>query len=256
MKKLLLLGLIAGALLPGLAFAAYNDVTLTTDAIITVNGMDLTVSGSSAVVETIVVNSGNFTVTLPTDSTMTVSAVGKREFTYEPATGAFTKTVTCSADNSVLTLTGSGSGSNVITVTAAGSTCTAAGAASRSGGSSGGGGSSSAYHAPVTPVTSLVPVLAPVQTTPASSVKITSNLSAGSRGASVKTLQQFLNTHGFAITSSGPGSRGNETENLGNLTVQAVRKFQEKYGIAKFGLPGYGAVGPKTRAKINELSGN
>ena len=85
---------------------------------------------------------------------------------------------------------------------------------------------------------------------------ITANLSAGSRGASVKSLQQFLNTHGFVIASSGPGSLGNETELFGSLTVKAVQKFQEQYGIASPGTTGYGRVGPKTRAKINELSGN
>ncbi|TSC77836.1 MAG: hypothetical protein G01um101433_458, partial [Parcubacteria group bacterium Gr01-1014_33] len=39
------------------------------------------------------------------------------------------------------------------------------------------------------------------------------------------------------------------------LTRAAVQKLQEKYGIAKEGDAGYGVVGPKTRAKINELIG-
>ena len=35
-----------------------------------------------------------------------------------------------------------------------------------------------------------------------------------------------------------------------------MERFQEKHGIAKLGDSGYGYVGPKTRAKLNELSGS
>ena len=42
--------------------------------------------------------------------------------------------------------------------------------------------------------------------------------------------------------------------NFGPKTLAAVKRFQEKYGIAKEGQPGYGVLGPKTRAKIEELS--
>ena len=40
---------------------------------------------------------------------------------------------------------------------------------------------------------------------------------------------------------------------FGPATLAAVKKFQVKYGIASSGNPGYGLVGPKTRAKLNEL---
>lgn len=40
---------------------------------------------------------------------------------------------------------------------------------------------------------------------------------------------------------------------FGPVTVQAVKVFQMKYGIANSSLPGYGRVGPKTRAKLNAL---
>ena len=38
---------------------------------------------------------------------------------------------------------------------------------------------------------------------------------------------------------------------FGNLTREAVKRFQAKHGIDPLGI-----VGPKTRAKLNELSGN
>ena len=42
----------------------------------------------------------------------------------------------------------------------------------------------------------------------------------------------------------------------GSLTTRAVQLFQAKYGIISSGSPfttGYGFVGPKTRAKLNEF---
>ena len=46
---------------------------------------------------------------------------------------------------------------------------------------------------------------------------------------------------------------------FGSLTQKAVQRFQVKNGIVNSGTPsttGYGRVGPKTRAKLNELFGN
>jgi len=42
---------------------------------------------------------------------------------------------------------------------------------------------------------------------------------------------------------------------FGNLTKKAVQNFQEKYNLASQGDYAYGYVGPKTRAKLNELIG-
>ena len=60
MKKLLVSGAIASLLLPALAFAAYNDVSLDNTVVLTVNSITLNVSGSAAAIESIVVNPTNF----------------------------------------------------------------------------------------------------------------------------------------------------------------------------------------------------
>lgn len=79
-------------------------------------------------------------------------------------------------------------------------------------------------------------------------------LSLGSVGEDVRALQALLNRDVRTyIAESGPGSPGNETTRFGFLTLRAVQKFQELYGIAKRGDPGYGQVGPATRAKLNSL---
>jgi hypothetical protein len=73
------------------------------------------------------------------------------------------------------------------------------------------------------------------------------DLTAGSLGDDVKGLQTFLNTHGYSVASSGPGSRGNETSMFGGLTRAALVRYQKAKGIT----PAVGYFGPKTRASIN-----
>ena len=47
--------------------------------------------------------------------------------------------------------------------------------------------------------------------------------------------------------------RKDELNRIVTLLNKNYQSFQEKYNIAKSGDPGYGYVGPKTRAKINSL---
>jgi hypothetical protein len=62
----------------------------------------------------------------------------------------------------------------------------------------------------------------------------------------VKLLQQWLNTKGFKVALSGPGSPGQETEMFGRLTKAALIRFQLAYGIN----PPVGYFGPITRGVI------
>lgn len=80
----------------------------------------------------------------------------------------------------------------------------------------------------------------------------TKTLRKGNFGAEVKKLQEIL------ATMSDIYPEKLITGYFGNLTKQSVQKFQLKYGIALSGdenATGYGLVGPKTRKKLNELSG-
>ena len=70
MKKYLLI-IATLVALPLASFAAYDDVQIASNetAIISLNGVDLVVSsGTSAVFESIEVNNGSFTVTMPVSS--------------------------------------------------------------------------------------------------------------------------------------------------------------------------------------------
>ena len=88
-------------------------------------------------------------------------------------------------------------------------------------------------------------------------ITFTRGLTTGSRGDDVKCLQTLLNqSSDTQVASLGAGSSGNETSYLGLLTVAAIEKFQLKYGVvADASDPGYGYVGPKTRAKLNQTFG-
>ncbi|MDO8590058.1 MAG: hypothetical protein Q7R69_02200 [bacterium] len=74
MKKLLLSGSIATLLLPSLAFAAYNDVTLTTDVVFSVNGITINATSSTGTIESIEVGSDSFSVDILANSSFKVTA--------------------------------------------------------------------------------------------------------------------------------------------------------------------------------------
>ncbi len=91
-----------------------------------------------------------------------------------------------------------------------------------------------------TPSSSIVPA----------SLLSSSDLTVGSKGAAVRDLQRFLNGSGFAVSASGAGSPGNESEYFGNLTKVALGKFQASQGIS----PSTGYFGSITRAKLSAMS--
>ncbi len=80
----------------------------------------------------------------------------------------------------------------------------------------------------------------------ASKFIFTKNLWAKMIDDEVVELQKYLNTHGYSVALIGAGSLGNETNKFGNLTIEALKKFQ----IAN-GLKPDAVVGPKTREVMN-----
>ncbi len=73
------------------------------------------------------------------------------------------------------------------------------------------------------------------------------SLTVGATGEDVRQLQIFLNTKGFTVTTSGVGSRGNESTYFGPATRAALVKYQISNGIN----PAVGFFGPVTRARVN-----
>lgn len=76
------------------------------------------------------------------------------------------------------------------------------------------------------------------------------DLYQGMTDADVKRLQVILNKNPLTrIATMGPGSPNNETNYFGQLTFNAVQKFQKFYNIT----PQSGYCGPLTRAVLNGI---
>jgi hypothetical protein len=71
-------------------------------------------------------------------------------------------------------------------------------------------------------------------------------LKQNTRGDDVRNLQTYLNTHGYPLATTGPGSPGQETNIFGPKTKKAVIKFQKANNLITDGI-----VGPITRNLMN-----
>lgn len=243
MKKYLLFLAIV-FLLPHSAFGAFNDVSLTTDATISVGGENFTVFGATSTLESIVVDAASFTVGMATGSSLVLYSGVSRTFTVSPVVTQITATPYCEGSYSTLTLTGVGSAT--VTVTPSGY-CV------YGGGSSYGDSGSSSSPPPAPPPESSPPVATTTSPTATSSPTtatttvvvlrgpfLTKTLQLGSTDPEVILLQQFLvGWLLLAVPSTIPLGY------FGSLTVDAVMKFQGMAGLEKVGI-----VGPKTRDAI------
>jgi len=149
-KIVLALGLSLSFALP--AFAAYNDVLLTSDTVISVNGITINVTGTTASIASITVDATSFSVSLEAGSTFKVNAPNANDLAALPAiSSAF---YTCTATDATLEYK-SVTATQTVTITPSAAVCNA-GISSSGGtsGSSGGGGGSPAPQA--SPVAQLV----------------------------------------------------------------------------------------------------
>lgn len=289
MSKKILAVITVALLSPALALAAYDDVSLTTSAVLSVDGHDLQVIGSTAAIESITVNASTFSVVLQHASFLHLKALDHATMSYS-GSQTVQAGFACESTYSQLDLSydDSVSGATTVTVTVSGS-CVSSSGGSNSSSSGGGGGGSIAAIVPkattptqttfgsglsstqVNAIISLLQsfgadqsVIDNVRTSLAGTPNagtvssghytFARDLKLGSKGEDIKNLQKILNSdQETRITSTGDGSPGNETSYFGAMTVKAVQKFQLKYKLAAPGSSGYGKVGPKTRARLGEI---
>jgi len=279
--KTYLTALISFLIAPVLAFGAL-DVSMGGSSVITVGGINLTVS-DTATLDYITVNSDSFDVRLSPGSTITVSSSDRKALAVTPTSG-YTTANTCSSGSSSITLDMPSTHPGpyiVLTVTPSSSACDASSGGGSPGATSGGGGGGGGGSVP-TPVYTVIPG------TTSSAAAVASSASSASPGATVtqattgQTITKTISTpSGIIITITKTlkvGSQNSEVRSLqqalaqdktiypegkvtgyfGALTKKAVQNFQKKYGIASSGnenTTGYGLVGPKTLAKIKEVFG-
>jgi len=300
-----LLGVLAVAVamvvlvLPYMTRAAYNDVTLTTSVTITVGSVDLTISGSSALLEQLDVTTTTVAFQMEGDSTVKIESAG-RFLLGNDAPSNFINEALCTSSESTLKLVGpSGAAQTTVTVTPS-QTTTCGGGGSSSGGG-GGGGSIPSTTTTTTTTTDTTTTTATTDTTTstdttaqtiaqsadpelkslielfitlgiipadkadaarsalantaaaesASSYTFIRDLDVGSTSNDVMELQKFLNANGYTLASTGAGSPGNETSYFGPATRSALAKYQAANDIS----PAVGYFGPLTRASVNATGG-
>ena len=142
MKKLLAVLSVAALASPGLAFAAYDDVQLAqTSTVLNIGSIEVDVTSATANLETLVVTDTDFTVTMQSGSSITVSAPSLNRLYTSTGTG---RTAT-QCDGSASNLSYTASAALTLTVTPSSSLCSS---------SSGGSGGASTATTPNTTTSS------------------------------------------------------------------------------------------------------
>ena len=249
MKKLVF-AIILLCSLPTAVFAA-NDVTLTTDAVISVGGYTINISGSSAVVDSIVVDESNFSVTLSSGSSITISSPTRNQLSSDVTSDITASTCDDSASSLTLSYSGAGTVTNVITPSA---TICATAAASSGGGTAIPINVNQPIVLPINTSTTSVPTQpeetnfnqdqTPVTATPINPGFIFKRfLTIGSTGEDVRQLQIILKNLGYFTYPTITGY-------FGSITRTAVVAFQKARGLK----PYPGTVGPLTRSALSAIS--
>ena len=245
-------------------FAA-NEVSITEDTTLVLPSDDSEYTlASGAQFDSLTINNDGFEFIMSSGGTATLSSSARRVF----VTGDIAKSTTCSTNTSsiVVELDSGDSNGKKIFIRPSSETCPGSGGSvsTNSGGSGSSGGTGTTGSAPAAPAvpsqveqqvteTPSLPVLPSGQTI---SALFSVSVGLSMTHSDIQRLQQLLNTDpDTRIADSGIGSPGNETNFFGSLTEKAVQKFQKKYGVALEGDPGFGFVGPKTRAKLQEVFG-
>lgn len=262
-KKSYLFLVLSLFLVPGLVSAAAVTFSEDTTINLTIGGTstDFTIVGGSSADE-ISTEASILTFKVSGGQTFTLRSTDRKILTND---GGLTQECPSAYSQISISLP-SGSGQRTIKVTPSSSNCstlTGGGGGGTTGGGGGGSGASTSVATPTptptpTPATGAEAVSSQIAALQAQIAKLgqapsasfTRNLTVGSSGMDVKTLQQFLNAIGFKIANSGPGSPGNETNLFGSLTKAALAKWQASVGIS----PASGYFGPLTRAKITSVS--
>lgn len=242
---------------PSYAVTTSADITLTTSG--SPSETVTLVSGSQY--DTLTVNNDGFTFTLSGSQQVTINSSSRRELS-----NTFSVPTTCADAYSQVILSASKGSSVSVSIPAH----------SCSGGGGGGGGGSgpivrttvatttATSTSPTTNASSTITTI--VETAPEPPItqpitiatsplfpgilNIPRRLYMGISGNDVRVLQEAL----ASMPDIYP--EGLATGYFGSLTKRAVQRFQERYNVAKEGAPGYGDVGPGTRAKLQELFGS
>ncbi|MBI4065701.1 peptidoglycan-binding protein [Candidatus Kaiserbacteria bacterium] len=223
-------GILVALFAPSFAFAAFDDVTLTTDTVLSVGGITLNVSGSSATIESITVNAGDFSVVLSSGSVFQVTAPGLERITADTLTGVASDV--CNSSQSLLKYQPSTS----VTVTISPSSTLCSSTSSGGSASTGGSSSSAVSSTPaastpaVTPT--VTPTVTPVVTPAVTPAKSASGLSVTQIKSILDVLASF-NADADVIAKVKMSLEGTVT--TGSVTSTAVGVFKANLTVGSLG---------------------
>lgn len=229
------IGITVALFAPALAFAAYNDVTLTTgQTIVTVGGVSLTVTGSDAVIESITVNESNFSFTLLSGSSLQVASTNRKVLSTDAAS-QYIVSNSCSSEQSVLKHSSTASESVTITITPSSATCTSSATSNiASGGSGGSSPSTTTTSSTSATTTSATATTTPATQTPAkteASIVSASGLSTAQIQAILDVLASF-DADADIVAKVKASLEGVVT---GSATSAAVHAFRSNLTIGSLG---------------------
>lgn len=234
MKKILAAITTVGLFAPVLALAAFDDVTLTTDTVLSVNGITLNVSGTSATIESITVNATDFSVTLGSGSTFQVTAPGLEQLSASTLTGIASDI--CNANQSLLRYTPSAG--MTVTITPDSRLCSSA----TTGGSSPApsvttpsSSSSSSSSSATTAATTATTVATPAVTT-APAVTPAATAASGLSASQIQSILDVLASFDADATTIAKVKASLEgTAVTGSVTSTAVRVFKANLTVGSLG---------------------
>lgn len=268
-------------LLPATALAI-NEVTTdsNTTLVLPDDSSSYTLS-ASAKYDSLEISGGTFAFVLSQGGSVTLTSANRKKFTNNAASPV-KATLSCTSDESSIILSVDPPfTTTTVNITPSG-TCTggesSGGGGGGGSGGGGGGGGGSAAPAPAT-VDKVAVLKQQIAATQASIAKKLAETKAKSQsGPAPAASPKFGPAPAFGVFTKdlAPGKKDDEVKRLqellrqdkeiypegiasglyGTLTQNAVRRFQLKYGVIKNpNEPGNGRVGPKTRAKLNEIFG-
>ena len=221
-------GILMALLAPVAASAAYNDVTLTTDTVLSVNGITLNVSGTSATIESITANATDFSVTLGSGSTFQVTAPGLERLSVSTLTGIASDI--CNANQSLLKYTPSAG--VTVTITPSSTLCSSAttGGSSPSSSVTTSSSSSSSSSSTAAATPAATPAVTTAPATPATTSA--SGLSSSQIQSILDVLASF---DADAATIAKVKASLEGTAVTGSVTSTAVRVFKANLTVGSLG---------------------
>jgi hypothetical protein len=256
MKKLLAALSIAALLSPMLAFADYNTVSLNTNVALNVGGVEVDISGSPAVIESIKVNASSFSFTLESGSSIQVSAPNLNVLNTDTTTDISNNTCTASLSEIAYV----GTAERTVTITPSSSICSGSSNSSSSGG---GGGSSQPYIPSASTPTMAISTTTPTASTTAPVASTTLSSASGLTNVQITSILALLSSFGAdantlanvqaALTGSGVNTNSvsaftftrNLTVGMLNSDVLALQKYLNAHGFT-IATTGAGSPGNET----------